>query len=186
MQITDIGMQIDDEDGDFIGAQCETNSQCNIRAEARRVGFYDLSVGGQCCVTTYPGDDVLHDPDGVPIRVVCSSDDEEAGICRRMPSAAAAMPGYVELPAGCDQGTALTLEDVGGNPLALWAKACLLPPSDQDFDGVGDACDLCMHAFDPYNEPYVDDFGMLWPMAGQACNGEYSPDLVPGARCELD
>src|SRR5690606_22356326 len=146
--------------------------------DPRRTGFYDVSVGGQCCVTTYPGDDVLHDPDGVPIRLSCSGQDEQAGICRPLPAAAAAMPGYVELPPGCasalanagvSEATALTLDDVGGDPAALWAKACLLPTVDQDFDAVGDACDLCVHAFDPSNEPYVDDQDMLWPNDGQAC-----------------
>src|SRR5690606_38520381 len=55
---------------------------------------------------------------------------------------------------------------------------------DQDFDAVGDACDLCVHAFDPSNEPYVDDQDMLWPNDGQACNGDYSPKTTPGAMCE--
>ncbi|HVH98288.1 MAG TPA: thrombospondin type 3 repeat-containing protein [Enhygromyxa sp.] len=185
-QITDTGMLLDDEDGDFVGSVCESNQACMDRADARRTGFYDLSAGGQCCVTTYPGDDVLHDPNGIPIRRVCSSDDQEAGICRQLPGSVAALPGFVDLPPGCGvAGTQLTLDDVGGDLLALAAKACLLPIVDHDFDGIGDACDLCPFAFDPFNEPYVDvEQGMLYPNLGAACNGEHS--TTPGAMCELD
>jgi hypothetical protein len=184
MQVTDVGMQIDDEDRDFIGAVCEANSACSIRSDARRTGFYEGSIDGQCCWTTYPGDDVLHDPNGVPLRVVCSDADEGAGICRKLPASVTATPGVVELPDGCEPGAILTLEDVGGDQDALMAKACLLPPDDQDFDGIGDGCDLCMFAFDPTNAPYVDDFGMLWPNVGAACAGDFDPEFVPGAWCE--
>jgi hypothetical protein len=193
MQVTDTGMTIDDEDGDFIGAACETNAACLVEGDPRRTGYYDVSVGGQCCVTTYPGDDMLHDPNGVPIRVTCSSEDQEAGICRELPGSAAALPGVVELPLGCEEAlaeagvseaTALTLADVGGDALALWTKACLLPPLDYDFDGIGDDCDLCPFAFDPFNEPYVDDEGALWTTIGEFCAGDYL--TTPGAMCVLD
>ncbi|MFO7565138.1 MAG: thrombospondin type 3 repeat-containing protein [Enhygromyxa sp.] len=192
MQITEEGMVLDDPDGDFIGSVCETNAACNVRADPRRIGFYDVSVGGQCCVTTYPGDDELRDPEGVPVRVECSANDEQAGICRKLPNAVAAMPGVVMLPPGCEaalaeaglaEATPMTLAELGDDPLAVWAHACLLPPGDQDFDGLGDACDLCPFAFDPFNAPYVDEQDMMWPDAGAACNGPYDPQSTPGAMC---
>lgn len=194
MQVTDTGMQIDDEDGDFVGSVCETNAACNDRKDPRKIGFYDIAVGGQCCVTTYPGDDVLHDPDGVPIRLECSAEDEQADICRPLPPPVAATPGYAQLPPGCAAAVdragmtakALTLADVGGDPLALWAHACLLPVFDQEFDGIGDDCDLCPHSFDPVNTPYIDDEGVLWENVGAACFGDYPPETTPGAWCEPD
>jgi hypothetical protein len=193
LQVTDGGMQVDDEDGDFIGADCEASVACSIVDEPRPTGFFNAVVASECCVTTYPGDDVLHDPDGKPIRLDCTSEQEEDGVCRKLPASVAAMPGVVELPVGCEEALAeagldeappLTLADFDGDPMLLTNYACLLPPWDQDFDGVGDACDLCPFAFDPLNEPYVDDMGMLWPDFGKACSGDYATDLVPGAACE--
>jgi hypothetical protein len=69
----------------------------------------------------------------------------------------------------------LTLADFGGNALELWSHMCRIAPADQDFDGVGDACDTCQFAFDPTNEPSDD------PQQGAACTGEYAD--TPGARC---
>jgi hypothetical protein len=117
--------------------------------------------------------------------------------CRLLPPAVASLPGVVELPPGCDGALEqaqlcapspannfsceglpgdevnddLTLWDVGGDDDLLWNKMCSMPQWDQDFDGVGDACDLCPFVFDPTNEPYVDDNGMLWENAGAACSG---------------
>lgn len=194
MQVTDGGMQVDDEDADFIGRDCETNVECSVHPDARPIAFYDVSAGGYCCVATYPGDDALHDPDGAPIQLTCTSEQEDDGICRKPPAAAMAMPGVVELPLGCtaaladagvDEATALTLGSEGiDGVVELWSAVCMLPPHDQDFDGVGDACDLCPFAHDPFNEPYVDGQGSLWPDIGRFCAGAYAPELVPGAACE--
>jgi hypothetical protein len=190
LQVTDAGMQLDDQDRDFIGAVCEPSSACDGRSLARPIRFYDVSVEGSCCVATYPGDGQLHDPLGLPVSRTCSEADEQDGICRKLPASVLASPGMVELPLGCEQAladagvgeaTALTLADVGGDPIELWSHACRLAPLDHDFDGVGDSCDLCEFAFDPSNQPYTDDEGVLWPNDGAACNGEYA-DLA-GAMC---
>ncbi|HLT40112.1 MAG TPA: thrombospondin type 3 repeat-containing protein, partial [Enhygromyxa sp.] len=122
MQVTDTGMQIDDEDGDFVGNECETNAACYIRNDPRPYAFMEVSVDGQCCVTTYPGDGEyeqtedgrwtcvgLCDPDGFPIQIGCSDADEavpgedvpDGKKCRKLPNAVAALPGVVNLPPGC-------------------------------------------------------------------------------------
>ncbi|MCY1007086.1 thrombospondin type 3 repeat-containing protein [Nannocystis pusilla] len=66
----------------------------------------------------------------------------------------------------------------------LWASFCLMPQSDQDFDGVGDVVDLCPWSFDPVNTVYVDDANMQWENYGEFCQGEYSPEhLDPAMMC---
>jgi hypothetical protein len=44
---------------------------------------------------------------------------------------------------------------------------------------------MCDFAFDPTNAPYVDEFGVLDPNQGAACNGDFDHAIVPGALCEL-
>ncbi len=60
----------------------------------------------------------------------------------------------------------------------LWSNMCFMPQWDQDFDGLGDTCDMCPFAFDPTNAPIVDADGRLWPKAGQYCNGEYELENI--------
>lgn len=190
-QIVDGLSQVDDEDGDFIGEQCEVGGQCTFTSDPRPLALYDINVVNHelCCVTTYPGDDVLHDPEGLPIRIACTSEQEQQGECRALPPQVVAMPGVVERAPGCAEALAVSGKtEPAPIPFAgdagLWAYACWLPPRDQDFDGVGDECDLCPFAFDPTNAAYVDDEGVVWPDVGKYCQGDYAVDLVPGAACE--
>jgi hypothetical protein len=128
--------------------------------------------------------------------------------CRLLPPVVASLPGVVDLPPGCEDALTvanlcapspannfscgdlaadeingrLELSDVDGNDDLLWGKMCFLPQWDQDFDGVGDACDLCKFAYDPFNEPYVDDnTGKLWDNICRFCAGMYAPDAVCAA-----
>lgn len=179
---------LDDADGDFRGDACELGEACVTVKDPARFGFYPVAASGWCCTVSYRGDDVLFDPQGVPLRVDCTAEQEAAQECRRIPAALAAIPGILSLPVGCELAltdAGLTVEtnlplgpaDVGG--LAeLWPYACKLPPLDQDFDGLGDVCDLCEFAFDPENQPYIDPNGMLWPNDGKYCNGEYAIENV--------
>ena len=154
----------------------------------------------------------LCDPDGFPIRLDCDDEaepgiDEPDGVkCRQLPESVRNRPGVVDLPPGCADALAdagrcapagaddpdcpldspaanrrLTLADID-DPDALWGRMCRLPQWDQDFDGLGDACDLCSFAFDPNNEPFVNEnTGVLEPNLGRFCNGRYSPDALCAA-----
>ncbi|MCA9710156.1 MAG: thrombospondin type 3 repeat-containing protein [Myxococcales bacterium] len=185
MQVADGAMQEgDDVDGDFVGNACESSPACELRASPRRIAFYPVAVEGQCCTVAYRGDGSILDPDGLPVTQDCEAPDEGVS-CRSLPLTVALAPGMVLLPPGCDAALSaagltvethlpLTPDDVGGVE-QLWAMSCQLPPLDQDFDGLADPCDLCPHAFDPENLPYIDAEGTLWPDAGKYCNGEYAP-----------
>jgi len=182
--------QLDDEDGDFIGSACEMHVDCAARSNAMPPAFFDVAVDGVCCVLTWPGDDQLFDPDGRPLRTECADESE----CRALPANVVAAPGAGTMWPGCEEALALackeeaspvSLDDVGGDLAALWSYQCRLPPRDQDFDGIPDICDLCPHAHDPTNLPYVDANGMEWPNDGAFCNGVYSADnLDPANECQ--
>ncbi len=185
--------QEDDEDGDFIGADCELDLSCATEHGPRPFAFYEVAVGGQCCVTALREDEgaivvvatglPLLDPDGLPVRRDC---DDEGGSCRALPTRIAALPGMLEPPTGClealeaagitdpSETPQLDASDVDGQTELLWQRACSLPPSDLDFDGIGDACDLCVFGFDPDNAPYTDEQGKLWPHDGAVCSGAYA------------
>ena len=166
-QVIDGQAQLDDIDGDFIGQGCEQDDACFERPNPGALGFYDISVDGKCCVTTYQGQPLI-DPDGNPIDV--------AGLAPRP-------PGVFELPPGCAQ--ALEHSEDGKAhkmklchvdlPSDLWPYLCFLPANDQEFDGVPDLCDLCPHAWDPGQEIYVDQNMMEYPNVGKYCRGEYDP-----------
>jgi hypothetical protein len=81
----------------------------------------------------------------VPLTVDCPEDQENV-TCRKLPKSVLARPGLVNLPMGCDGvGTPLTLDspEIKGNEDKLYSFMCLMPQLDSDFDGIGDACDLC-------------------------------------------
>ena len=75
----------------------------------------------------------------------------------------------------------LSDRDFGDQPFpfdALWENQCFLSQVDQDYDGLGDPCDLCPFAFDPDNLQYIDINGRLWPTDGKYCNGDYLVDNI--------
>lgn len=154
-----------DTDGDFVGDVCETNIWCEDLSDPRRTAFFDVSVGGWCCTTAYRGQ-TLEDPDGAELPTGA------------LPPLGA---GVLTLPQGCSEALAVagvtearrvSLEDVA-SANELLTFACLVPQWDQDFDGIGDSCDLCAFAYDPKNTPFVSQNGMEFPDAGAFCNGEY-------------
>ena len=129
----------------------------------------------------------------LPLRTPDTCPEEQVGgvwVCRQLRPATAAMPGMLTPPPGCDAALSaagvtalqnglapLTDADFAAEPNpfdALWQHQCFLPQVDQDFDGLGDVCDLCPSAFDPDNLQYVDEDGTLFPDDGQYCNGAFA------------
>lgn len=148
----------DDLDGDFVGDACETHPLCTDYSDPRPFGFYDGSSEGYCCVQLSATGTVV-DPHGETVP---------------LPPHVLATPGVGVLPPGCTaEAQPLDPEVVGDG---LWAGFCLLPQWDQDFDGVGDGCDLCRFAFDPDQETYVDEDDVAWPHNGKYCNGAFHPE----------
>ncbi|MEM6993540.1 MAG: thrombospondin type 3 repeat-containing protein [Myxococcota bacterium] len=183
----------DDPDRDFVGRVCEPGSGCEVPDNPRRFGFHEVSVQGACCTVQLellPDGGLLDlrtelplmDPDLVPVRLECSTAEQDARTCRKLPPEVAELPGVLKPPAGCEEAlggmlprenVALTIEDFAGDTDALWDRQCVLPFLDQDFDAVGDRCDLCPFAYDPTNRPYTDAFGKQWPGEGHFCQGPY-------------
>jgi hypothetical protein len=214
LQVADGAMQEgDDTDGDYVGNACETAPSCEKRIDPRPFSFYEYAANGYCCTVALFEDETgnlqvnlpprndgimqpskaLLDPDGVPVRVECTDEQEDAAECRKLPSTVAVQPGILEAPKGCTEVLAgvdprenpkLTEDDFEGDLLALWSNVCFLPQFDQDYDGLGDRCDLCEFDFDPENLPFIDANGRVWPNDGKYCNGEYSIDNKPACQDE--
>lgn len=138
----------------------------------------------------------LCDPYGFPVVRGCADvanpdlDVPDGVHCRPLPDALESAPGVFELPPGCaealefygmcdpgDPGCAPAqanprfVVEPGDDPGTVWRYLCSLPTPDQDFDGIGDACDLCPLAFDPDNR-VGESFGNV--ELGYYCSGAFA------------
>lgn len=116
----------------------------------------------------------------VPLSADCMGQGPEA--CRELPPKVKMSPGIIALPAGCaEAGEPLTLDSasINGDADKLYQFMCTLPQTDQDFDGIGDPCDLCPYAFDPDNALYKDQNNKVWPSYGKYCRGPWDPEVAP-------
>jgi hypothetical protein len=207
-QILEGMMQEDDPDGDFVGSACETHARCAQRiVDPRPFSFYEVAVNNMCCTVQLiegPSGELVNavtgnpltDPCGRPITIDCQEDqdsldpfcaDQEQGrgLCRRLPSRVAERPGVVVLPPGCEEALdgqenqKITPAMVNQDLDAFWAHQCFLPQWDQDYDGLGDLCDLCPFDFDPENRAFVDDNGRTHPSNGWYCSGTFDAENAP-------
>lgn len=124
------------------------------------------------------------DPPPAPLFVPLRKDCGDLGPdkCRSLTEKVATAPGVVELPAGCaEAGEPLSLDSpsIAGDANKLYEFMCTLPQLDQDFDGIGDKCDLCKFAFDPENTLYKDENNKVWPNYGEFCRGPWDPEAAP-------
>jgi hypothetical protein len=188
------------------------NPDDNEMEHPENVEVNDLLLAGTCDSANMPGGATCtplrapHPEDSkytLPVRTAedCPLEQENGEwLCRQLRPAVAAGNGILNPPPGCEE--ALMTEDLTPiqnllNPLtdddfrteadpfdALWQNMCFLPQTDQDYDGLGDPCDLCPFAYDPDNTQLIDVNGRLWPNNGAYCFGEYLPDVICEKRDE--
>ncbi|MDC0723001.1 thrombospondin type 3 repeat-containing protein [Nannocystis bainbridge] len=116
----------------------------------------------------------------VPLKADCGGEGPDK--CRQLPPKVLGIHGVVNLPPGCaEAGQPLNLDSpsINGNADELYKFMCTLPQRDQDFDGIGDECDLCQFSFDPDNTLYKDQNNKVWPQYGQYCSGVWAVDVAP-------
>jgi len=116
----------------------------------------------------------------VPLKADCGGEGPDK--CRQLPMKVLEREGIVNLPPGCaEAGQPLTLNSpsINGSADELYKFMCTLPQRDQDFDGIGDECDLCPYAFDADNTLFKDLNNKVWPNYGQYCSGVWDPNVAP-------